>query len=444
MTIFVGKMQDEDEKNSEIEEVDESIDKHLVRVRAQVMTRDDSTGGWVPMGVGGLSDVSVHKRSLLAMQLPSCSSNSSERGKSAHEYLIFAKRISDDVVVLSCAINKDFEYNRVMPTFHHWRTRDSKFGLTFQTAADARAFDKGVCTAVEELLEDAGEDDVFMTLNLPVERGDSRSSSDSSTRGGLNNRHDSLMEQKYRLNYLARQTDGSIEGDTKISTVAKSSDPWLRAAVAAATSDGKIPSPSKDFLDLGHIDNYSYVQLSAMHEYSYPMLGGRSCESENKKDLDTSLRRQSSNSPKKQAGCSQDIPGQGANAPEKVRKRSAGAVVKIRCRYCQEYFTEEQNRRGACELAPDQTQSCIDTVSCVSSAQCMMYHCMSDQEGEFAQRPCECTGGGGDGCGRRWLGLGLLSILVPCLCLYPPLNCCHWCGVKCGMCGGRHAPYQAN
>lgn len=56
-------------------------------------------------------------------------------------------------VVLSCAINKDFEYNRVMPTFHHWRTRDSKFGLTFQTAADARAFDKGVCTAVEELLE---------------------------------------------------------------------------------------------------------------------------------------------------------------------------------------------------------------------------------------------------------------------------------------------------
>ena len=40
-----------------------------------------------------------------------------------------------------------------MPTFHHWRTGEKKFGLTFQTAADARAFDRGVRTAVEELLE---------------------------------------------------------------------------------------------------------------------------------------------------------------------------------------------------------------------------------------------------------------------------------------------------
>lgn len=56
-------------------------------------------------------------------------------------------------IVLSCTIKKDFEYNKVMPTFHHWKTGDKKFGLTFQTAADARAFDKGVRTAVEELLD---------------------------------------------------------------------------------------------------------------------------------------------------------------------------------------------------------------------------------------------------------------------------------------------------
>lgn len=40
-----------------------------------------------------------------------------------------------------------------MPTFHHWVTGDHKFGLTFQTAADARAFDKGVRSAVDEILE---------------------------------------------------------------------------------------------------------------------------------------------------------------------------------------------------------------------------------------------------------------------------------------------------
>ena len=40
-----------------------------------------------------------------------------------------------------------------MPTFHHWKTGNKKFGLTFQTAADARAFDKGVRLAVEDLLD---------------------------------------------------------------------------------------------------------------------------------------------------------------------------------------------------------------------------------------------------------------------------------------------------
>lgn len=31
-------------------------------VRAQVMTRDDSSGGWVPLSGGGIADVSVRRR----------------------------------------------------------------------------------------------------------------------------------------------------------------------------------------------------------------------------------------------------------------------------------------------------------------------------------------------------------------------------------------------
>uniref|UniRef100_A0A2H1WUL1 SFRICE_026850 n=1 Tax=Spodoptera frugiperda TaxID=7108 RepID=A0A2H1WUL1_SPOFR len=70
-----------------------------------------------------------------------------------HEYFIHGKRISDGLEVLECTIKKDFQYNKVMPTFHHWVTDEKRFGLTFQTAADARAFDKGVRTAIEELLD---------------------------------------------------------------------------------------------------------------------------------------------------------------------------------------------------------------------------------------------------------------------------------------------------
>ena len=59
-----------------------------------------------------------------------------------------------------------------MPTFHHWRFGDVKFGLTFQTAADARAFDRAVRVAIEDLLEGKPRSFVFhflafKTYNLP-------------------------------------------------------------------------------------------------------------------------------------------------------------------------------------------------------------------------------------------------------------------------------------
>ena len=61
--------------------------RNLVRVRAQVMMRDDSTGGWVPMGGGGLSNVSVRKRNIQP-----------DLHDHRQEYLIYGKRISDQTV----------------------------------------------------------------------------------------------------------------------------------------------------------------------------------------------------------------------------------------------------------------------------------------------------------------------------------------------------------
>lgn len=56
-------------------------------------------------------------------------------------------------IILSCVINRDLQYNKVMPTFHHWRAGKQRNGLTFQTAADARAFDKGIIRAYDELVD---------------------------------------------------------------------------------------------------------------------------------------------------------------------------------------------------------------------------------------------------------------------------------------------------
>lgn len=70
---------------------------YLVRVRAQVMSRDDSSGGWVPLGGGGLSNVSVRKR-------PRASASSvpgQETTKLKNDYLIYGIRISDQSVSTS-------------------------------------------------------------------------------------------------------------------------------------------------------------------------------------------------------------------------------------------------------------------------------------------------------------------------------------------------------
>ena len=48
---------------------------------------------------------------------------------------------------------RDFEYTKVMPTFHNWFNGGERLGLVFQTAADAIYFDHGIMKALVELSE---------------------------------------------------------------------------------------------------------------------------------------------------------------------------------------------------------------------------------------------------------------------------------------------------
>lgn len=70
--------------------------------------RDDSTGGWVPMGGGGLSNVSVRKRKIQHEDDQPCK----------HEYFIHGKRISDQ----SVSINEIFVtlWVKLKKTFWHY------------------------------------------------------------------------------------------------------------------------------------------------------------------------------------------------------------------------------------------------------------------------------------------------------------------------------------
>uniref|UniRef100_A0A673GB50 Sprouty-related, EVH1 domain-containing protein 2-like n=1 Tax=Sinocyclocheilus rhinocerous TaxID=307959 RepID=A0A673GB50_9TELE len=144
---------------------------YIVRVKAVVMTRDESSGGWLAQEGGGLSRVGVCKVVPADLEL---------LGRNG--FLIFGERVKDkEQVILQCFLKKDLVYTKATPTFHHWRVDNRKCGLSFQSPADARAFDRGVRKAIEDLTEgsttssstlqneaELGDDDVF-TVSLGLE-----------------------------------------------------------------------------------------------------------------------------------------------------------------------------------------------------------------------------------------------------------------------------------
>jgi len=482
--------------------------------------------------------VAVRKRKIHHEDDPPCK----------HEYLIYGKRINDQKVVMSCTIKRDFQYNRVMPTFHHWKTGNLKYGLTFQTAADARAFDKAVKIAVDDLLsehtvacphkhgmlshghhnglsspvnpigqlnKDVEEDDVFMQLELPLERDSGSGSGGSSpssppppvpvtsspntrtenTSSEIYPPYDTHHQMKFPNLHRSRTITGAPSrlrpsrspglpsgdpgplGDNIYEWLHKSEKIPLRTRISEEELENL--DKFKDRSEVKHLDKLIHIPLGPTHgssdpryvelpaedsvfsdlygsdsdpayvkfdilpvepQYHYPNLEtatkGHLHKSENlddlKRDKDfgnsscSRLRLPSPSSKKKQK-----------KKFKKDSKKQPSRLLQERCVHCHELFSEADNPLGSCRYSPDIVKQGIECVSCLACAKCLLYHCHYEDENFTDDDICTCDNTDGQ-LGKRWLGLSLLAVLVPCLCLYPVLTACHTCGRACRMCGGRH------
>ena len=54
-------------------------------------------------------------------------------------------------ITLECTLRPGLVYNKVNPIFHHWSLGDCKFGLTFQSPAEADEFQKSLLAALAAL-----------------------------------------------------------------------------------------------------------------------------------------------------------------------------------------------------------------------------------------------------------------------------------------------------
>ncbi|XP_020563734.1 sprouty-related, EVH1 domain-containing protein 3 isoform X2 [Oryzias latipes] len=515
-----------------------------VRVRAVVMTRDDSSGGWVPLGGGGLSHVVICK-------------GRSHDGRGRREYIIRGERLRDRAPVLECAVQRGLVYNKVNPIFHHWRVEDRKFGLTFQSPADAISFENGLQTIIDKL--DRGSDSPSSSTPEEADTEDDGQASHTGSESSSNSRKEMLpkpitiVTSESSSTCFVRPEEfsfGSSHGVTTQTPAQIHSRPGLHQLsqavlnppappppppapptppLGAPTSSPLSPlSPTISLLEEGDLRSVDpckdpwgsrgyedYRRAGATRTMVGGLTGGvvvggggslqdksdlcvvrfekelagvgtAGCEVTVSLDSKASQRLSSSSPTCMSMSMSNAVSGVslGAGSPQetgkgspspccihaslatprsRTRKRGgascasgdpgaispdddspcpqASSSCSSRCVYCRSVFSASENGRGRCRDAPDPALHCLRQWTCVWCAESLLYHCMSDSEGEFWE-PCSCDDSLGGHphplCCARWLALLALSLFVPCMCCYLPLRACLRCGERCGCCGGKH------
>ncbi|XP_062454177.1 sprouty-related, EVH1 domain-containing protein 3 [Rhea pennata] len=407
----------------------------MLRVRAVVMTRDDSSGGWVPMGGGGLSHVTVTK------------ARRPEDGARRRQYLICGERLRDQTTILECAVKRDLVYNKVNPIFHHWKVGESKFGLTFQSPADAAAFERGVQGALEALAAgspsssssssssagDAGDAAVPSRASAPEPTSASppaspcpppaspRASPHASPRAHIARPAARPEMLPTLVTIVTSESSASSYGRTPATEAfgfgtapGAGTLPAVQALPLQETEEPETLTPCKEPWASRGYEDYRRAGAAGRGGATTTATSSAACVRFEK---------------------AAKAPGDAKSSPS-CRIHGAAEAATSRCVYCRDVFSREENGRGQCRDAPDPAGRCVRRLSCLWCAESLLYHCMSDAEGDFSA-PCSCDRGHPHCC-ARWLALAALALLVPCLCCYLPLRACHWCGGHCGCCGGRH------
>uniref|UniRef100_A0A3B3VXP8 Sprouty-related, EVH1 domain-containing protein 2 n=1 Tax=Poecilia latipinna TaxID=48699 RepID=A0A3B3VXP8_9TELE len=427
----------------------ETVDSYIVRVKAVVMTRDDSSGGWLAQDGGALTRVGVCR--LLPTEVTNLS------GSSSSQFVIRGERLRDKQVILDCPLRKDIVYTIAMPTFHHWKVEDRRCGLSFQCPADARAFDRGVHKAIEDLAEgsttsstalqnegELGDDDVFTSLRKRVQN--------IKTSLGFffffppRQMHENgislIHGDAFTLLPLSRIPRHVTFEDEEIVRI----NPREHRSLNTGYEDYRHAIVRDRYIHPDETESYVHFDKTEAqkHDYTYPLAPSLSPSDSDPAlgSLNSKGHSGSYHQPFSSVVSSQPRSFFTSSSPSSNGRkgRKDKGLERAQCEHCGEAFYLSENRRGRCQDAPDPLRVCIRRVSCMWLADTMLYHCMSDPEGEYSD-PCSCDGGEGSGGGRlgtRWLALLGLSAVAPCLCLYPPLHACHRVGLTCGCCGGRH------
>ncbi|XP_044283442.1 protein sprouty homolog 3 [Varanus komodoensis] len=130
-------------------------------------------------------------------------------------------------------------------------------------------------------------------------------------------------------------------------------------------------------------------------------------------------------------------PRAGDSKPEELLKATAGKsafhaghiFICEECGHCKCAHCAAARSLPSCWLCNQRClcspENLIDYGTCLCCVKGIFYHCSSDDEDTCADDPCSCVPGS---CCARWVAMGFLSLLMPCLCCYfPTLGCLKLC-----------------
>ena len=104
---------------------------------------------------------------------------------------------------------------------------------------------------------------------------------------------------------------------------------------------------------------------------------------------------------------------------------------KCRCKACTQPKLSSKKQHMA--------KRAVDVASCMCCVKACFYHCNDEEESGESDEPCACTSQ--PHCCSRWTTMAVLSIFLPCLCLYWPLKgcvtLCQKCYRRCSVRGCR-------
>ncbi|XP_012372814.1 sprouty-related, EVH1 domain-containing protein 3-like [Octodon degus] len=339
---------------------------------------------------------------------------------------------------LECTLRPGLVYNKVNPIFHHWSLGDCKFGLTFQSPAEADEFQKSLLAALAALGRGS--------LTPSSSSSSSPSQDTAETPCPLTSHVDSDSSSSHSRQEMPPTAAAPIATVESDSVFGPTTPPQRRCSLAQSYPPllpfTGIPEPSEPVAGAGG-----------------PGWGGRGYEDYQRSGppaplaLSTCVVRFAKTGTLRGAALGPPVslpapltestpPAPPARPPPgptpAPAKASPEAEEAARCVHCRALFRRADGRGGRCAEAPDPGRLLVRRLSCLWCAESLLYHCLSDAEGDFSD-PCACEPGHPRPA-ARWAALAAISLAVPCLCCYAPLRACHWVAARCGCagCGGRH------